>query len=380
MEDTNDMPLSVPSRNRRPLKLAIALFGVALLVAGIYGYYALQGADVAELPLDKRQADDISQLQTEGNVLYQSGDVFAARSKYEEALAQEDSVYEEARLRLLIAQTIRDEGEYVEAARQYKAIALDERYDAVARAYAVQALGVLGDYGDLSAREEIFREEPFLSLYNPANPSASYRRVFDYAITLAPLPISQLRVGMWYARELAIDKRKADPVFSEEIAERYRDRVERKLVRGRDADMLTTKEYPFDDAIDRRVDAAYAITVGWFALAGFRSIDEADAAYKSAVDGYNQEGIELSDITLRIRYANFLSLAGRGADVKEVLAPLSSDPRYTPELLKTYLEPQQAYNMGLKENALRIAQDDEAFRALLVTLGWTEADFSTFVS
>src|SRR5262245_44834612 len=109
MEDTTTTSLPATQRNTPLLQWVAVGIGVVALVVGWYVYSTYT-----------RPADDVHTLESnqpfvEATELFRAKDVEAARAKYEEALAQANSVHDEARLRLLIAQTVSSEGHYLEA-------------------------------------------------------------------------------------------------------------------------------------------------------------------------------------------------------------------------------------------------------------------------
>jgi hypothetical protein len=287
------------------------------------------------------------------------------------SLAQNDA--EEAQIKVKIAHTVRDEGNLVRAAQLYKEIAVQEEYPAMARAYSAQALGLLDNYGNSAVRVETFKDEPFAAMFVPDDPVLSYRHVFEYASSLYPLALSELRIASWYAGELLKEADGEINLTENEIAT-YHATVMDKLQRA-SIDAARTKDDPNEAYLKPEIARMRAIVLGWMVLAGYDFKHDAEQAYVDAMYEYSLTGAP-NDGFMHYWYATYLSsFADRRDAVIQALTPLYTNPVYASSGVATFFTAERNNRLGSKGILQRLAKVDPKFKGFLTSLGWTNADF-----
>lgn len=360
---------------KRTFPLWIGFAALAVIVAGALWYYSFVATTppgVSENPAATLLENNVA--YAEAYELNSAGKFSEARAKYEQALLEADTPASEAQIKMKIAHTVRDDGDLVRAAQLYIEIANDSSYTSMARAYAVQALALLGDYtGDSAVRAETFKVEPFASLRVPNNFQLSYRNLFEYASSLYPLAIPELRSAMWYAQSLLRDERGGLDLRPETAAE-YRAIVEASLARA-NADIARTKDDPNEAVLKPEIARSRAIVLGRMALAGYGSLEEAEQAYASALQEHLDRGVP-RDGYMRYWYALYLVEVGnRTNDIVTLLAPLYTDPAYTSSNVVSFLTTERNNQLGAKVRLQALADIDPNFKDFLISLGWTASDF-----
>ncbi|OGJ58046.1 hypothetical protein A2635_01445 [Candidatus Peribacteria bacterium RIFCSPHIGHO2_01_FULL_51_9] len=302
-----------------------------------------------------------------------SGDHKAALGYYDAALQTATNEYErgEIEIRMAIVQAV--SGNYEAAIKGYKAVAANETYPAMMRAYAVDNMATLY----FSTKNEqitslIFAEDPYKALVNDENPSIMYRQLSEYASSFYPIANAELHIANWYATEIArLSKEKAE----DDVMNQYKAILQAKLASAdRDIERVSNSPHLYSDLpllllMRARIIANIENT-------GDPSFGSAEEAFAKAMTSYAQYVHKTADAFARLYYAEYLfNKYPDREDFIIVLTPLSSDPDYEQSrLIRDYL---RAARMNNKREIIHnMAMADEQFKEFLLSLGWTSSDFS----
>jgi len=357
--------------------IALGVLGVLLVLAlGAWQwYFAKDNTQVSHA--------DFYQEIAGKNPSFVSAEHFVAQGRYAEAVQQYETalaaaitVEEKIKIKVLLAGAMIQSGELAKAIPILKEILTLSSDPLTARGRATAAEGIAEIYsrGDRSVNQEIFTDEPFKSLLVPDNFGLTLRYLHEYAASIYPLAIAELRIANWYGAQLP-KSGSVTNLTETDIAEYAA--TARQFIAVADYDI----EYMQADgtlvADLRAAKLARANAIAHLNRYGDTSLGKADDAFKQAIDAYATVGAGEDGIA-RYYYALFLMQtygAEKRADIQTILAPLSQSAyRDAPvaELLRNARH--VAYN---RRFPALIADIDSGFRNFLITIGWMEADFAS---
>jgi hypothetical protein len=251
------------------------------------------------------------------------------------------------------------------------------------RARAVQAMGELFyRRGDEAVFEAIFADEPYRSMTEGANSGLALRRLHEYAASLYPLALSELRIANRYATIL-INPESDRAIGPEASLSVYAGIVNESLARAK-ADIARMKEaqHPENEHI-ADVYTLLGVVLGKLFVTGRVEEHDANAAFESALlyyaraDARGRAGI---DGMARFYYAQHLTRdmfeGAHDEDARAIIAPLSSES-YQGSFLYAFLASEKGNVLGNRQSIRRLAALDPAFRQLLLSLGWEERNLPT---
>ncbi len=292
-----------------------------------------------------------------------------AAQKYREALASVQDPAQEGVVKFWLASSLEVGGGYAEAVAVLKSVVADEeKFSAMTRAYAVQRLAhMYHRYNDPLITKEIFKDEPYKSLFVQGRTLRSYRNLFDYATKLYPLALSELYVADWYAERVAYASSSA-PTYMDIIRERLA-LAEQDLERVRNE---PSQKYTFLNALERR-----AVLLAKVEQAGEPPLGDTEGAFREVIDLFAANNLP-NDVTARFQYALYLAKKYgnvRAADIRALLAPLNEDLSAHSVSWGTFIKNERARAAQPNPNLLLLASIDPGFKKLLLSLGWKESDF-----
>ena len=306
----------------------------------------------------------------QANQLRVTGKYADAAVAYRSALVGVTDVAENAEIKFWLAYSDAASGNYVDAIATYKELAAaSTTLSRVTRAHAVQNLAhMFYRFGDPVITREIFKDEPYRSLWVPNRVSLSYRHVFDYAASLHPLALSETYSADWYADRLLAGTT-TRPEYKVIIREKL-ELAEKNMASVRDD---PTQRNTFLNAFEKRAEV-----LGKMRRIGDTSFADPDEAFKELLK--YAETYRLSDGTPRLQYAYYLSnMYGkeRAAEVQSVLAPIIADPDGHGVVVAHLLRAGPSRSSIVNQNVTLLASIDPAFRKTLLSFGWTEKDLQT---
>ena len=318
---------------------------------------------------DGLKSENIAYAQA--NQLRLAGEYANAAKAYRAALVDVTDTADSAVIKFWLAYSDAASGNYAEAIVVYKELAAASTpLSRVTRAHAVQSIAhMYYRFGKREITQEIFKDEPYKSLFREDDVFLSYRNVFDYAASLYPLALSEVYSADWYADQLLAGTT-TRPEFKEIIREKLQ-LAEQDMASVRDD---PTQRYTFLNALEK-----YAVVLGKMKRIGDNSFEDPDATFKRLM-GYFETYRLRSDGTARLQYAYYLSnMYGkeRTSEIQNLLAPIIADPSAHGLSTVKILKDGRSYRGSTRPNLTLLASIDPAFKKLLISLGWTEKDFQT---
>lgn len=373
-------------------KVAITILVVLGLIAAafLYYWYGLS-VEFQNAPATYTSVADMNTQTAADNP------AFAAAVQYENAgdwtsaitqlqIAQSSAKDEWQRVTIFfhLAQDEEYAGTYTSAVQQLQQIAADGTYPAVTRAYATEQLGVL--YASVPAPEvssAIFANPPYSSLYVSTSTNLTTRRLFQYATTIYPLPVSQYYIANTYLNAIF---NLGLPGATSAAAKAQLSSLEQEAAssfEAADASLASvsgnppTPNYVFTAQLIRAVD------LGKFQQVGTTTLGDADQAFQSLLSSYASQNLT-ADGAVRLQYAYFLANVygtASSTSIQSVLAPVVSDSTHRGALVGPSLAAQaNLFSSQAHKNLVLLSSLDPQFKQFLVSLGWTSADFATSAS
>jgi hypothetical protein len=313
--------------------------------------------------------------------LSRQGDRSAARTAYEEALTVAQDPVQEGQIKIKIAnlyQNAVENGEYRTAIPLLKEIILNESYPRITRAYALQQMTTLYfSYADPVITEEIFRDQPFASAYDPRDIDLSYHRLLLQASSLYPLALIELRIADRSAYALSDSLLGGQPETSAQL-QNYRDDIAFRLANAnRDIERIK-----FDENEKGGLPAILqrkAIVVARLAAAG-EDFGDWEQSFEDLLALHSLRGPQSGDGYAIFHYARFLARIGgeaRHDDVRALLAKLHGEnvAVYKGSKFEVYVRNEKDNVLGVKSDFVLLASIDPDFKAYLKGLGWSDTDF-----
>lgn len=356
---------------------------IALLVllgaTGIGGYFLLQQQLARQA--EEEKVDELGELYVEesgndfllGDALLQKerSSFPLARPFFEKALTTAKTVEEEAHIKYKIALTYTYE-DPAKSIRLMKELAAQQAYPGIQKAYALQHAYRI--YANLVIDPELlpvlFEGEPYQGFYVATNTALSLKNYHEYTTLFARVPISDTSIALWYAQEI-----KENPDLTPEVRSVYLSRVKERI-KYADEYVAANADHRNNHALLPRTLINKATAYGLLAEAG---VEEYASLYGDAfIEAIKMSDRENQDRSApRHRYA-YYALALNDTREWERARP------YFDEIINNIdahsgmrnayvLYKDNAFNK--KAEAVFMAEQYPPFKALLLTLGWTEDDF-----
>lgn len=278
-------------------------------------------------------------------------------------------------IQLLLARTLIAVQSYTEAVPLLKEIiASDADVRTVrARALAVTEIAKVYTQGNKEVNRDIFRTEPFKSLWVKGDVDLTLRHLYEYAASVHPIAIAQLNIAQWYASRLPAAESMLEA--RDQDISNYAETIHELIVSAdQDIQYLQTQTMMTGDLREAMLARA-RVTVD-LNRAGDFSHGDMDAWFKETISAYASDRAG-GDGVARYYYAIAIAqLYGekRKTDIQIVLAPLST-PAYESSVVVNTLKFARTSSF-YRQFPILLASFDPVFKAHLITLGWTEADFA----
>lgn len=317
---------------------------------------------LAESPLP---ADNFNKNFREAERLLNADNMEAAKPFYTEALKYASTPVEisSAQYKLSLTETQTDP---VSAVARLKGIIEDEVNTDLDRAYAAQRLGLLYyRNSDPSLLPIIFSGEPYAGFYDKNDVFLSLRKIFEYSSSFYPVALSELRAAIWYAQAIANDP---------SLADAYLPIVETKLTNA-DLDIERTRYVSGPDVL---INEALALKARVYAALHRSGYDyDYETAMQEAITTALASGNTGTDGPARYAYILnlFLYEEGREADIINLLQPMVTNINDYPAF-KRMFERERNNVLNQKKDLVALGEAVPQFKKLLLSLGWTEADFN----
>ena len=356
-------------------KIIYSILGLILLSVGGYWVWETYTApnpveSNKELYSDLMSEQDFGKAESFRN----ASDPRQALLAYKDALPKTRTHEEEGQIKLLIAISTEQSGEYMAAIPLYKEVAANTVYPERIRANAVQYMGLMQSfYGDPKITEEIFKDAPYTSLKAIHDP-VSYRHLFEYASSLYPLALSELRIADWYATAVLIQggvlPNTKKTITDEELVS-YKLQATTHLANA-DKEIDRMRGDPLDDSNLPLALMRKAIALGKMERAKvFTNV--AEQAFGIAQKEYEDRGWTSGFLYYNFAlYLNQTSGAKRTDLIVRTLSGIYAGQR--DEYAISFLTNERTNVTGSKADIVSLAKVDPKFKDFLISLGWKTTD------
>lgn len=386
---TARVPAKVVRSKYMTKALTIGIGITALTVAILVGWWYMYVTKYQARYTDTKTVYSVliieNQAFAEGNSLLRAGKPDLAIPKFEEALRYSQDPTQEGQIKIKLALAIEMTGDYGNPQKSVpllKEIAANPAYTNITRAYAVQEMAqIFYTYVDKRISAEIFKDEPYKSLWVQGAINLSYRHLYERASSFYPLALSELRIADWYATQVVDLHEKAiggveDTTVNARIAQ-YKDVVRQKIASA-ERDLERIKGNSNESPQAKVALFREGIIIAKMQLTGDESFGDMEMTFKRALDVYAALGTPQEDGYVRYYYAQYLArLYGpsREDDVRGILSKFYTTDLYQGALATIFFKNERNNIVGAKKQLVLLASLDPKFKDYLLSLGWKAADF-----
>lgn len=358
---------------------------VALLVAGGLGYLYFKESSQT-YPVGKTPAvvlAEQNQSYAAAQKLQEEGKYGQALQGYQEALSEAKDDFQKAQILFNIAHENEQLGKYKEAIIQFKAITADPSYYPIARAAALQNVGLMyytysGSTTLQTIVSETFKDSPYNSFRNTGGTlSMAYIKLFEYAASLYPLAGSEVRIAYGYSNELlnALHGATTTPQGKAYLA---------LIMQGLEAtkiDLARMENVAEERSLIPEILVRAGSTVdNLITLGVIHDPQQAEPYFKDGVEYAAKIGSKPGSFHA-FNYASFLTNRygeTRAEDIKKLLMPfrLGNEKEIYPTVA-SYLHVAHADKPTTKrwQRIVALGKMDSDFKNYLFGLGWQVSDF-----
>jgi len=297
-----------------------------------------------------------------------------AAQNYKLALEDAEGFKEEGQLKYKVAISESEGSNPIEGVRLLKEVAANTSYTQTIRAYAVQYLGhLLYAINTEEINKEVFKDEPYKSFLSGSadDRSVARRKLYEYASSIYPLGIPELRIAKWYSQELVhISGPGAQGIASSTQVEEMKAIIRQKLA---SADSYVASIARDEQAGQYIPEVLYrkATVLGDLYISGDTSFGDPEQTYKQALTASTlRVGQESS---AKFSYASYLARkygAQRADDIKVLLKDFYAGDRYAKTNTVDMIRGEKNNLLGNKPYLLLLAKIDTNFATFLKSLGW----------
>jgi hypothetical protein len=365
---------------RGPIIILLAV--ATILGTGLYIYSTftlVEEKKVEEIP-QKREGPFYAELLkknekfAQGESLFKSGNYTEAIARYEESLENVEGYKEEGQIKYKIGLAYLNGDKPMEAIAVLKEVAKNKNYTERIRAYAVQSLGnMLYSFNTQEVRNEVFKGNPYKKFLEKAkgNQAIAERKLFEYASSLYPLGVSEMRIAKWHSSKVV--RLVATGNDDEETKQKIEDAksIIREKIKNTDAYLVEIVNDEQERVYLAEVWRRKATVLGDLFYAGDTTFPNPEGAYKTALQfAIFSVGGEAS---AKYSYALFLAkMYGeeRASDIQGLLSDFYNTNKYSKTGMVRMIRNEKDGLSGNKESILLLAKIDTRFSEYLKTLGW----------
>ncbi len=360
-------------------KIVIALLSVVLVAGAGAGYYLYSRPTQSTKPVSRE--NPLTGLLTNNQDfataerLRHTNNPTTSIPYYQKALSQTTNIDEQGQILYLLS-IVQDRTSTIGTAiQQLKDISTNPAYTNLQRAYAAQQVGELF-YRNTNTKDItsiVFSGQPYADFYKEADVQLALRRLYEYAASLYPLAVAELRAARWYSSDLVrLSKEKTLTAAEKDAWDADLSFVQDALTKA-DADIKRTLKYENASELIPSSLIRKAQVLGDLKMAGIPAEDP-EPAFLMAIQTGLASG---NDLSPRFSYAGYLTRAygaSRAADIKANLSVIYSDLVKNVGF-KIFFENERRNVTGQKAIVAQMASIDPDFKKALLSLGWTDADF-----
>lgn len=304
-------------------------------------------------------------------------DYIKAREYYVKAAQETTDAVQLSIIRFQMAVLRAEEGKYLEAIDELKALIKDEKTPALTRAYSFLEFGLMYyRFADSAITERIFEGDVYYRALRDIDERVTYRRIFEESARLYPLALAEYRIADWYATEL-FNAEHGGPSIGNEIKAEYTQILEGRWNAG-EQDFERIKLIPSEYARYGPQSLLRAsIISGKMSALGNSSYGDVEERFERAFAAYaSRPG---SDGYVRFHYAVALAKMPTSASsdrIELILAPFYTQGSvYKDTSVISFFRNEKNNVLEVKQDLVMLAAIDSRFREFLVSLGWDSTDF-----
>ncbi|MEX2013345.1 MAG: hypothetical protein WD897_00305 [Parcubacteria group bacterium] len=299
-----------------------------------------------------------------GESFYKVGDYTRAIAAYEDALDDAKTPDEQGQILYKIALAHISNYEPFKAIPIFKEVAAGLNYPLTTRAYAVQSMGqAFYSFSDLNVTAEIFKDEPYKSMYDAEKIPLSYRKLFEYASSFYPLGIPETRIAQWYAQSI-VSGRSEKILFAKNIIRLKLENADNDVARTRGREEKGGNYIP--EILTRK-----AYVLGLLSQAGDESLGNPEEAFAEAL--MVAQVVPAYEAQAKYFYALFLAEkygSERSQAIQSVLSDFYQTTRYKDTAIVQFIKNEKNNTTMTRTKILLLAELDPQFKEFLKTLGW----------
>ena len=290
------------------------------------------------------------------------------------ALEKAEGFKEEGQLKYKIAISQSEGSSPIEGVRLLKEVAANTAYTRTIRAYSVQYLGhLLYAINTKEINDEVFKDEPYKSFLSESgnDSSVARRKLYEYASSLYPLGIPELRIARWYSEEI-LRLQKSDGAENKEKVEGMKSIIQQKLA---SSDTYLASIVNDEQARSYVAEVLYrkANVQGDLYLAGDKDFGDPEETYEKSLTVATATNKVGSESSAKVYYAMYLAkMYGkeRSEDIKSLLKDFYEGSRYSKTNTVKFIRGEKDNRIGLRKSFLLLAEIDAKFHDFLLSLDW----------
>lgn len=306
-------------------------------------------------------------------------DYKTALSFYQKSRPDAKDLVQESLIDYDIAYMTEMSGNHIGSIPLYKALAANTQYHPIMRALAVQRIAIIHSlYLDRDAvAAETFKDAPYRNMASGGDSALTYRKLYEYAISMYPLSLSEAMSATWYSHELrtTLGGSTTTPIALGYVATTL------SRLQHADADIERIKNNPLESYIVPQIYSKSGVVMADLAMVGVVDPSKAEAYFLKALQAEASVG-QLPGSLNAYYYASFLSSyfgKERVEDVKNILSVFSAKNSN-----KIYPEVPAYFNISrtdpdlseIKTSLKLLSKSDPDFKKYLMSIGWQGADFA----
>jgi tetratricopeptide (TPR) repeat protein len=347
--------------------------------AGWYAYVQTAAPTYSTTVTPKAVLTKNNQDYADAVAYYKAGKYDLALESYKKAQLVAEDQKQAAQIQINIAVTNEKLGKYADAIAGFKTVAADATNPAIARAYAVQEIGLMY-YTFTSARDvifaETFKDAPYDSFRTDGNANLTYTKLFEYATSLYPLSPSESRIAYGYANEIVTTLHGATTTAQ---GKSYLETIKQSL-QAADGGIERMKVVPEESPLIPETLIREGTTLALLSPLGAADKKDAEPYFRAGLAYGATLGFKPGSFNT-FNYAAFLvdqyGMA-RSADIQTLLAPFrfGNDAQMYPNVVAFFRSARTDASFAKSKKQLEaMGRIDPTFKTFLISLGWKASDF-----
>ncbi|MDO8481964.1 MAG: hypothetical protein Q7S75_02695 [bacterium] len=277
----------------------------------------------------------------------------------------------------LLGLSLLSSGQIASGIDRLKSVAQNTNYNNYVRAYAVHQMGArYFQFHDSEITKNIFNTEPYSQMYDSSDVYQSYRHLFEYASSIQPIAMSELRIARWYADEISrLSKLSTGSKSDTDKITDLKKKAEASI-KSANEDILRILKYDADNIV-----AAFffkAVTLATLSLTGDDSLGSPEPVFEEALNYISENPNYNNEISVAFNEASYLAKKygePRKSDIQSLLSRIYNNQNLLESDFYLRLQKQPSSKTRIfsptdLESIDKLVTLDSNFKKLLVDLGW----------